>query len=174
MQVCNSTCLSLSRPDPRCGVEDAPVEGCGCLEGTHLTGGLTCTPKAQCPCHHQGGVTPPGPVIIDGRQWWVPLTYCYGGVITDDSVSINNLTLAQKNRRSYYRTCYSLLVLLLLRLFEQGQCTTKHKSQYSWEKMCWTRCIQLLISICSPWAWSQENTLCTNRQHTNIRQFFLC
>ncbi|XP_029598555.1 mucin-19 [Salmo trutta] len=68
MQVCNSTCLSLSRPDPRCGVEDAPVEGCGCLEGTHLTGGLTCTPKAQCPCHHQGGVTPPGPVIIDGRQ----------------------------------------------------------------------------------------------------------
>eukprot|EP00063_Salmo_salar_P033620 XP_014008455.1 PREDICTED: mucin-6-like [Salmo salar] len=69
MQVCNSTCLSLSRPDPRCGVEDAPVEGCGCLEGTHLTGGLTCTPKAQCPCHHQGGVTPPGPVIIDGRQW---------------------------------------------------------------------------------------------------------
>nr|XP_029484515.1 LOW QUALITY PROTEIN: mucin-19-like [Oncorhynchus nerka] len=68
MQACNSTCLSLSRPDPRCGVEDAPVEGCGCLEGTHLTGGLTCTPKAQCPCHHQGGVTPPGPVAIDGRQ----------------------------------------------------------------------------------------------------------
>nr|XP_023825133.1 mucin-19 [Salvelinus alpinus] len=68
MQACNSTCLSLSRPDPRCGVEDAPVEGCGCLEGTHLTGGLTCTSKAQCPCHHQGGVTPPGPVIIDGRQ----------------------------------------------------------------------------------------------------------
>ncbi|XP_055761298.1 mucin-2-like [Salvelinus fontinalis] len=68
MQACNSTCLSLSRPDPRCGVEDAPVEGCGCLEGTHLTGGLTCTSKAQCPCHHQGGVTPPGPVIMDGRQ----------------------------------------------------------------------------------------------------------
>ncbi|XP_036800360.1 mucin-2 isoform X1 [Oncorhynchus mykiss] len=68
MQACNSTCLSLSRPDPRCGVEDAPVEGCGCLEGTHLTGGLTCTPKAQCPCHHQRGVTPPGPVAIDGRQ----------------------------------------------------------------------------------------------------------
>nr|XP_046153596.1 LOW QUALITY PROTEIN: mucin-19-like [Oncorhynchus gorbuscha] len=67
MQACNSTCLSLSRPDPRCGVEDAPVEGCGCLEGTHLTGD-TCTPKAQCPCHHQGGVTPPGPVAIDGRQ----------------------------------------------------------------------------------------------------------
>uniref|UniRef100_A0A8C7FTQ4 Mucin-19-like n=1 Tax=Oncorhynchus kisutch TaxID=8019 RepID=A0A8C7FTQ4_ONCKI len=62
MQACNSTCLSLSRPDPRCGVEDAPVEGCGCMEGTHLTGGLTCTPKAQCPCHHQRGVTPPGPV----------------------------------------------------------------------------------------------------------------
>uniref|UniRef100_A0A4W5M4V5 VWFD domain-containing protein n=1 Tax=Hucho hucho TaxID=62062 RepID=A0A4W5M4V5_9TELE len=68
MQACNSTCLSLSRPDPRCGVEDAPVEGCGCLEGTHLNGGLTCTPKAQCSCHHQGGVIPPGPVIIDGRQ----------------------------------------------------------------------------------------------------------
>uniref|UniRef100_A0A8C8JI93 Uncharacterized protein n=1 Tax=Oncorhynchus tshawytscha TaxID=74940 RepID=A0A8C8JI93_ONCTS len=74
MQACNSTCLSLSRPDPRCGVEDAPVEGCGCMEGTHLTGGLTCTPKAQCPCHHQRGVTPPGPVAIDGRH--VKTNFC--------------------------------------------------------------------------------------------------
>ncbi|XP_067111064.1 mucin-6-like [Osmerus mordax] len=69
MQACNHTCLSLSGPDPRCGVEDAPVEGCGCLEGTHLNKGLTCSPKAQCPCSHQDSSIPTGPVVIDGRQW---------------------------------------------------------------------------------------------------------
>lgn len=71
MQACNHTCLSLSGPDPRCGVEDAPVEGCGCLEGTHLNKGLTCSPKAQCPCSHKDSSIPTGPVVIDGRQWWV-------------------------------------------------------------------------------------------------------
>ncbi|XP_071358816.1 mucin-2-like [Trachinotus anak] len=68
MRVCNHTCRSLSGPDPRCWVDDAPVEGCGCPEGTHLNLGHICTPKAECVCHHYGGTTPPGPVVIDGRQ----------------------------------------------------------------------------------------------------------
>ncbi|GLD63169.1 mucin-2-like protein, partial [Lates japonicus] len=68
MRACNRTCLSLSGPDPRCWLDDAPVEGCGCPEGTHLNQGHTCTPKAECVCHHHGSTTPPGPVVIDGRQ----------------------------------------------------------------------------------------------------------
>ncbi|XP_078021284.1 mucin-2-like [Epinephelus lanceolatus] len=68
MQACNHTCRSLSGPDPRCGLDDAPVEGCGCPEGTHLNQGRTCTPKAECPCHYYGGTTPPGTVAIDGRR----------------------------------------------------------------------------------------------------------
>ncbi|XP_040008876.1 mucin-19-like [Xiphias gladius] len=68
MRSCNHTCHSLSGPDPRCSLDDAPVEGCGCLEGTHLNQGHICTPKAECLCHHYGGTTPPGPVVIDGRQ----------------------------------------------------------------------------------------------------------
>ena len=75
MQACNRTCLSLSGPDPRCGVEDAPVEGCGCLEGTHLNKGLTCSPKAECSCSHQDSSIPPGPVVIDGLQWWVTVLH---------------------------------------------------------------------------------------------------
>lgn len=69
VRACNHTCRSLSAPDPRCGQEDAPVEGCGCPEGTHLNQGQICTPKTECVCHHHGGITPPGPVVIDGRQW---------------------------------------------------------------------------------------------------------
>uniref|UniRef100_A0A667ZR16 VWFD domain-containing protein n=1 Tax=Myripristis murdjan TaxID=586833 RepID=A0A667ZR16_9TELE len=69
MRACNHTCRSLSGADPRCGLDDVPVEGCGCPEGTHLNQQLTCTPKAQCPCYHQSGTMPPGPVVIDGRQW---------------------------------------------------------------------------------------------------------
>lgn len=73
IHVCNHTCRSLSVSDPRCGLDDAPVEGCGCPEGTHLNLESTCTPKAECFCHYNGGTTPPGPVVIDGRQWWVNL-----------------------------------------------------------------------------------------------------
>ncbi|TDG96796.1 hypothetical protein EPR50_G00232730 [Perca flavescens] len=68
MQACNHTCRSLSGHDPRCGLEDAPVEGCGCPEGTHLNQGDTCSTKAECDCHHYRGTTPPGPVVIDSRQ----------------------------------------------------------------------------------------------------------
>uniref|UniRef100_A0A8C9Y283 VWFD domain-containing protein n=1 Tax=Sander lucioperca TaxID=283035 RepID=A0A8C9Y283_SANLU len=68
MQACNHTCRSLSGPDPRCGLEDAPVEGCGCPEGTHLNQGDTCSPKAECDCHYYRGTTPPGSVVIDSRQ----------------------------------------------------------------------------------------------------------
>ncbi|XP_042367602.1 mucin-19-like [Plectropomus leopardus] len=68
MQACNHTCRSLSGPDPRCGLGDDPVEGCGCPEGTHLNQGHTCTPKAECPCHYYGGTTSTGIVFIDGRK----------------------------------------------------------------------------------------------------------
>uniref|UniRef100_A0A665X7E0 Mucin 6, oligomeric mucus/gel-forming n=1 Tax=Echeneis naucrates TaxID=173247 RepID=A0A665X7E0_ECHNA len=68
MKACNHTCRSLAGPDPRCQVDDAPVEGCGCPEGTHLNQGDVCTPKSECVCHHYGGTTLPGPVVIDGRQ----------------------------------------------------------------------------------------------------------
>ncbi|XP_070785481.1 mucin-6 [Enoplosus armatus] len=68
MQACNHTCHSLSGPDPRCGLDDMPEEGCGCPEGTHLNQGNICTPKAECVCQHSNGTTPPGPVVIDGQK----------------------------------------------------------------------------------------------------------
>ncbi|KAJ8006893.1 hypothetical protein DPEC_G00111940 [Dallia pectoralis] len=68
LRACNRTCLSLSGPDPRCALQDAPTEGCGCPEGTHLNEERRCVPSAECPCHYPGGVTPPGLVALDGRQ----------------------------------------------------------------------------------------------------------
>ncbi|XP_051247766.1 mucin-2-like isoform X4 [Dicentrarchus labrax] len=68
VQACNHTCRSLSGPDPRCGLDSTPVEGCGCPEGTHLNEGHICTAKAECVCHYYGGITPPGSVVIDGRM----------------------------------------------------------------------------------------------------------
>uniref|UniRef100_A0A7N8XZ23 Mucin-19-like n=1 Tax=Mastacembelus armatus TaxID=205130 RepID=A0A7N8XZ23_9TELE len=68
IRACNHTCRSLSGSDPRCELDDAPVDGCGCPEGTHLNQEHICTPKAACECHHYGGITKPGPVVIDGRN----------------------------------------------------------------------------------------------------------
>ncbi|MCJ8743254.1 hypothetical protein PDJAM_G00091670 [Pangasius djambal] len=68
MQACNRTCRSLSGPDPTCDMPDDPVEGCGCPSGTHLNTPLKCSPRALCHCKYPGGTTPPGPVVIDGRQ----------------------------------------------------------------------------------------------------------
>ncbi|KAK5849188.1 hypothetical protein PBY51_008848 [Eleginops maclovinus] len=68
MEACKHTCRSLSVPDPRCELGDAPVEGCGCPEGTHLNQGDICTRKAECDCPYNGGTTPPGAAIIDGRN----------------------------------------------------------------------------------------------------------
>lgn len=70
MQACNRTCRSLSGHDPACDIPDNPVEGCGCLSGTHLNTPVKCSPRALCHCNYPGGTTPPGPVVIDGRQWY--------------------------------------------------------------------------------------------------------
>ncbi|XP_072530366.1 mucin-6-like [Salminus brasiliensis] len=68
MSACNHTCRSLTGPDPTCDAVADPVEGCGCLAGTHLNTPQECSSSALCVCHYQGGTTPPGPVVIDGRQ----------------------------------------------------------------------------------------------------------
>uniref|UniRef100_A0A8B9JZ08 Uncharacterized protein n=1 Tax=Astyanax mexicanus TaxID=7994 RepID=A0A8B9JZ08_ASTMX len=76
MSACNRTCRSLSGSDPTCDVAADSVEGCGCLAGTHLNTPLECSSSALCMCHYQGGTTPPGPVVIDGRQ-----CLCENGVL---------------------------------------------------------------------------------------------
>ncbi|XP_034529959.1 mucin-19-like isoform X6 [Notolabrus celidotus] len=68
IQSCNRTCRSLSGPDPRCWLDDVPVEGCGCPEGTRLNQGQICTPKAECDCYDQDRTIQPGPVVIDGQK----------------------------------------------------------------------------------------------------------
>uniref|UniRef100_A0A8C2FG06 VWFD domain-containing protein n=1 Tax=Cyprinus carpio TaxID=7962 RepID=A0A8C2FG06_CYPCA len=67
MLACNHTCRSLSGPDPTCEVLDDPVEGCGCTSDSHLSSQQTCSPRPLCSCHHPGGDTPPGPVVIGGH-----------------------------------------------------------------------------------------------------------
>ncbi|XP_065325581.1 mucin-19-like [Pelmatolapia mariae] len=68
IRACNRTCRSLSGTDPFCSLNDGPVEGCGCPEGTYLNQENTCTLKADCVCHHHGGITLPGPTVIEGRE----------------------------------------------------------------------------------------------------------
>ncbi|XP_060759510.1 mucin-19-like [Neoarius graeffei] len=70
MQACNRTCRSLSGPDPTCDMPDDPVEGCGCPSGTFLNIPHKCSPRDLCYCIYTGGTVPPGPVVIDGRQWY--------------------------------------------------------------------------------------------------------
>ncbi|XP_035384029.1 mucin-5AC-like [Electrophorus electricus] len=67
-QACNRTCRSLSGPDPACEAPGDPVEGCSCLQGSHLNAPDKCSPRALCLCHYPGGTVPPGAHVIDGRK----------------------------------------------------------------------------------------------------------
>lgn len=60
--ACNSTCRSITESDPRCGVDDASVEGCGCLY----------IPKPRKHLHSKGRLWMP-------PSWWCKSTRagCY-------------------------------------------------------------------------------------------------
>ncbi|KAG7455762.1 hypothetical protein MATL_G00244420 [Megalops atlanticus] len=68
VRACNSTCRSLSGYDPTCEVEDAPVEGCFCREGSLLNTDLTCSSTADCNCHYQGAVVPLRTKVVINNQ----------------------------------------------------------------------------------------------------------
>ncbi|MBN3300894.1 MUC19 protein, partial [Amia calva] len=68
MRACNRTCRSLSGHDITCDVNDVPVDGCGCAEGTHMNSQFSCVSKAQCPCYYNGGEVSPGPAVINGQS----------------------------------------------------------------------------------------------------------
>ncbi|KAK3544801.1 hypothetical protein QTP86_027560 [Hemibagrus guttatus] len=87
MQACNHTCRSLSAPDPTCDMPDDPVEGCGCPPGTHLNTPLRCSPRALCHCNYPGGTTPPGPLVIDGRQWYAVVILCCSNTLLSNALS---------------------------------------------------------------------------------------
>ncbi|KAA0721171.1 Mucin-19 [Triplophysa tibetana] len=106
--ACNQTCRSLSGPDITCGVVDDPVEGCGCTPGTHLNNRNTCSPGPLCSCYHPGGVVPPGPVVIGGRQ-----CMCENGQLRcpeecDCLVGKICVHCSQIPVNTAYRTCESL------------------------------------------------------------------
>ncbi|XP_036373536.1 mucin-19-like [Megalops cyprinoides] len=75
VHACNSTCRSLSGYDPTCEVEDAPVEGCFCREGSLLNTDLTCSSTADCNCHYQGTIVPLRTKVVINNQE----CYCKGG-----------------------------------------------------------------------------------------------
>ncbi|XP_030576610.1 mucin-19-like [Archocentrus centrarchus] len=108
IRACNRTCSSLSGTDPFCSLNDAPVEGCGCPEGTYLNQESTCTQKADCVCHHHGGITLPGPAVIEGRQ-----CLCENGKLTcSKDCSCNNVKVcvqcSENAIKTAQKTCESL------------------------------------------------------------------
>ncbi|XP_062974478.1 mucin-5B-like [Elgaria multicarinata webbii] len=60
VKFCNSSCRSLSEPDTLCDVQIAPVEGCGCPEGTYLVNEEECVSLEECPCYYNGLLIQPG------------------------------------------------------------------------------------------------------------------
>ncbi|XP_053170206.1 mucin-2-like [Scomber japonicus] len=108
LPACNRTCRYVSDSDPRCGLDDTFVEGCGCPEGTYLNKGIICTPKAECQCHYTGGAAPPGAVVIDGQQ-----CICENGKLTcsKDCGCSNGMVCVHCSQRSVntaQKTCDSL------------------------------------------------------------------
>ncbi|XP_073693930.1 uncharacterized protein [Garra rufa] len=106
--ACNHTCRSLSGPDPTCEVVDDPVEGCGCTSDTHLGNQQTCSPLPLCSCHHPGGITPPGPVVIGGRQCLCENGQLHCPKVCNCSEGKICVECSQIPVNTDYRTCESL------------------------------------------------------------------
>ncbi|GAB0190059.1 mucin-2 [Grus japonensis] len=60
VKYCNQSCRSLDEPDPLCKVQIAPMEGCGCPEGTYLNDEEECVTPDDCPCYYKGKIVQPG------------------------------------------------------------------------------------------------------------------
>ncbi|XP_052411199.1 mucin-19 isoform X24 [Carassius gibelio] len=106
--ACNHTCRSLSGPDPTCEVVDDPVEGCGCTSDSHLSNQVTCSPRMLCSCHHPGGDTPPGPVVIGGRQCLCENGQLHCPKVCNCTVGKICVDCAQIAVDTAHRTCESL------------------------------------------------------------------
>ncbi|XP_043093499.1 mucin-2-like isoform X2 [Puntigrus tetrazona] len=106
--ACNHTCRSLSGPDPTCEVVDDPVEGCGCTSDSHLSNQQTCSPRPLCSCHHPGGITPPGPVVIGGRQCLCENGQLHCPKVCNCTVGKICVDCAQIPVNTALRTCESL------------------------------------------------------------------
>ncbi|XP_050963824.1 mucin-2 isoform X1 [Labeo rohita] len=106
--ACNRTCRSLSGPDATCEVVDDPVEGCGCTSDSHLSNQQTCSPLPLCSCHHPGGITPPGPVVIGGRQCLCENGQLHCPKVCNCTVDKICVDCSQIPVNTAYRTCESL------------------------------------------------------------------
>ncbi|XP_058511685.1 mucin-19-like [Ochotona princeps] len=63
VKACNSSCRSLSERDRSCDVEDVPVDGCACPDGTYRNNEGNCVQKSQCDCYMDDEVIQPGRLI---------------------------------------------------------------------------------------------------------------
>ncbi|KAK0142088.1 Mucin-5AC [Merluccius polli] len=67
---CRRSCRSLSQSDVSCQIKFAPVDGCGCAEGTYLNEVDRCVPASQCPCYDGDMVIHPGHVVRKQGITW--------------------------------------------------------------------------------------------------------
>ncbi|XP_040834906.1 mucin-19 [Ochotona curzoniae] len=63
VKACNSSCRSLSERDRSCDVEDVPVDGCACPDGTYRNSEGNCVQRSQCDCYMDDEVIQPGRLI---------------------------------------------------------------------------------------------------------------
>lgn len=72
LTTCLPTCRSLSEANAHCLQGFAPVDGCGCPDGTFLDEKGRCVPLAKCSCYHRGLYLEAGEVMLKQEErWWV-------------------------------------------------------------------------------------------------------
>uniref|UniRef100_A0A673IT94 VWFD domain-containing protein n=1 Tax=Sinocyclocheilus rhinocerous TaxID=307959 RepID=A0A673IT94_9TELE len=105
---CIPSCMGNLRFAYAMLVVDDPVEGCGCTSDSHLSNQQTCSPRPLCSCHHLGGDTPPGPVVIGGRQCLCENGQLHCPKVCNCTVGKIGVDCAQIPVDTAHRTCESL------------------------------------------------------------------
>ncbi|KAM6980525.1 mucin-5AC-like [Aplochiton taeniatus] len=63
MTSCGRTCRSMSQTDYSCQDSFAPVDGCGCAEGTYMNQNGQCVVSTSCPCYDKDTIISAGETI---------------------------------------------------------------------------------------------------------------
>uniref|UniRef100_A0A8C4QN63 Uncharacterized protein n=1 Tax=Eptatretus burgeri TaxID=7764 RepID=A0A8C4QN63_EPTBU len=114
IKACNTSCRSLSSPDPTCFVQDTPVEGCACpLNSFRAEDGTCLEGPSTCPCYLKQQTLQPGQSIQRGSD----ICLCRRGVLNCRNPTIEQGEAYLITKFTLSHAISFLIVVIIIAIF---------------------------------------------------------